>query len=355
MRLALRAISLSLPILISGCGFMPPAPNDTVHEPRIVRGVLSELYCAVKFLRQRDPLDPRRPLSAASEESDVYKADFLPFDEYWVALIDVHLKTDIEGMATPEFSLLGPLNPANQLLPGRTPGTFNVAAGGTFDNTRTTDREDKFYISINLLMRHWAPPDRYHAIHNRNEYILSDPIDCDHPNEGTYLEGTLGITPWMRRAFQAQQFARFIAPDTAEEPTSTTNANLNPQIPPVYPADPSSWSIPLRVTTPGPDSFNKKGPTGNIPTIGSTFTFIIKGAGHLGPSFTLDHTKGGINTLLTLTRTETNDAYVLLTPSVSETSLAASAARIRHGFVRYHYQPLGTAATTTAQQARALD
>jgi hypothetical protein len=348
MRLALRAIGVGLSISLCGCSFSPPQPNDAVHEPKIMRGVLTELYCAVRFLRQRDTQDPRMPLTPMSAQSDVYKADFLPFDEYWVALIDVGLKTDLEGMALPEVTLISPVNPGAQLLPGRTPGSYNVAAGASYDNTATTNRDSKAYVDINLLMQHWAPPTIEQARKNPNQYILSEPVDCTRPSEGTYLEGPLGIKPWLQRAVQSYQFARFIAPDASEASTAALRTTINP----VDPANPSSWSIPFALAPVAPGTKNPAAPK-NVPTLGATFTFIIKGSAHVGPSVTLDHTKGGSSSLLSVTRTETNDVNVALTPSAPEPTLVLTTVPGRapgHGLFRFQ-QP-GPTVVTTVQQSR---
>jgi hypothetical protein len=327
MRLALRAANIAASVALCGCAFSPPLPNDTVFEPKITRAVLSELYCAVKFLRQQKPLEPDVPLEPYLATSELYRANFFPYDEYWVGAVDLQLKTGFQASASPELTLLGPINSANRLLTGRTPGSYNLAAGGTYDSTATTQRDDKFYVDINLLMQHWAPPTWEEARSNeaappkQKQYILAEPVDCERPNEGTYLEGTLGIKPWLRRAVQAAQFARFIAPDATY--AGATPANLHPTIQSVWPATPAPWTIPIAVMrdpvghTPTQPSVAK----GNIPTLAATFTFIIKGSAHLGPSFTLDRVKGGSSTLLSSMRTETNDVAITLTPSRSTTTV----------------------------------
>src|SRR5580658_9849253 len=184
MRPALRAVGFVLSAILCGCTFSPPPPNDTVHEPKIMRSVLSELYCAVKFLRQRDTLNPQLPLGPNSAKSDVYRANFIPADEYWVAEIDIALKTDAEASASPSFTLISPINSGTQLLPGRTPGSYNVAVGGDFDQTSTLQREDKTYVDINLLMQHWAPPDLVAAQHDPLQFVLAGPVDCERSSEG---------------------------------------------------------------------------------------------------------------------------------------------------------------------------
>jgi len=341
MRLALRATGVAFSIILSGCSFSPPQPNDAVHEPKIMRAVLSELYCAVKFLRQRDPQNPQLPLNAYSPGSDVYRADFLPFDEYWVALIDIALKTDLEGSTQPEFTLISPINPGSQVLPGRTPGSYNVAAGAGYDNTATTSRDSKSYVDINLLMQHWAPPTVEAARKNPNQYILAEPVDCDRPNEGTYLEGTLGIKPWLQRSAQSYQFARFIAPDSSEASTASLHTKINP----VDPANPSSWSIPFPLTPVEPGAKNKNAAK-SVETIGATFTFIIKGSAHLGPSVTFDHVKGGSSSLLSLTRTETNDVNVVLTPSAPEDTIIIGTASAKSFGGQFKSLIPGTVVTT---------
>jgi hypothetical protein len=145
---------------------------------------------------------------------------------------------------------------------------------------------------------------------------------------------------------QAHQFARFIAPDASEladlsasskplpksqcrpnpkAPSSPTNLpfvpNVCPDINPVYPASPASWSVPIEVNLPDVGSANPPSPKSNAPVLGSTFTFIIKGSAHLGPSFSADHSKGGVSSLFMFTRTETNDVNVVLTPSRYETTI----------------------------------
>jgi hypothetical protein len=52
-----------------------------------------------------------------------------------------------------------------------------------------------------------------------------------------------------------------------------------------------------------------------MPTLSGTFTFLIKSGVHLGPSLSMDHLKGGSATLFSMTRTETNYASVILTPT----------------------------------------
>jgi hypothetical protein len=330
MRLALRAANLAAVIGLCGCAFSPPLPNDTVFEPKIMRAVLTELYCAVKYLRQQNPMDPREPLPN-SKDSEIYNAHFFPFDEYWIAAVDMQLKTDFQASASPELTLIGPINSVSRLLTGRTPGSYNLAAGGTYDSTATTSRDDKAYIDINLLMQHWAPPTWEEARKNElpkseKKYILSEPVDCQHPNEGTYLDGTLGIKPWLGRAVQATQFARFIAPDASEFNTGAGGtAPFKPKIKldinRVEPATPAPWSIPIPLDPPPPDANNPKSQSGNVPVLAATFTFIIKGSAHLGPSFTLDRVKGGSSTLLSTMRTETNDVMISMTPSRFEPTL----------------------------------
>jgi hypothetical protein len=323
MRLALRAANIAAAIGLCGCAFSPPVPNDTVFEPKITRAVLSELYCAIKFLRQRGPVNPRMPLGPDSVGSEVYAANFFPYDEYWVGAVDLQLKTDFQASASPEVTLIGPINSASRLLTGRTPGSYGVAAGGTYDSTATTQRDNKFYVDINLLMQHWAPPTWEEARRNegpdsKKQYILAEPVDCEHPNEGTYLDGTLGIKAWLRRAIQSAQFARFIAPYALGDSTDVYRT-----IRKVEPATPAPWSIPIAAKLDDPGTRQPDAVKGNVPTLAATFTFIIKGSAHLGPSFTLDRVKGGSATLLSSMRTETNDVAITLTPSRVEQFVVA--------------------------------
>jgi hypothetical protein len=316
MRLALRVAGAALSAALCGCTSSPPAPNDTVHEPKIMRGVLSELYCAVKFLRQRDPLNPQFPLDPSSPNSEVYRANFIPADEYWIAEIDLQLKTDAEASANPSFTLIGPVNSGVGLLPGRTPGSYNAAIGGEFDQTSTLQREEKMYVDINLLMQHWAPPNQEAFRKNPYQFVLADPVDCQHPTDGTYLEGTLGIKPWLQRAMQAYQFGRYIEPTTA---AAVGAPLLKSMITDVYPASTSPASAPIPIVTPDLSHPNPtKPPMGSTATFGATFTFLLKGNVQVGPSVTFDHAKAGGPTLFSVMRTETNDVLVSLTPSAYE-------------------------------------
>ena len=317
MRLALRAAGAAFAAALCSCTSSPPPPNDAVHEPKIMRGVLSELYCAVKFLRQRDPLNPQLPLDPSSPNSAVYRANFIPADEYWVAEVDLQLKTDAEASASPSFTLISPVNSGVGLLPGRTPGSYNAAVGGEFDQTSTLQRDEKTYVDINLLMEHWAPPSQEAFRKNPNQFILAEPIDCQHPTTGTYLEGTLGIKPWLQRAMQAYQFGRYIEPTAAA--TGVGSPILKTTITDVYPADTSPASVPIPIVTPDLTHPNSaKAPGGNTATFGATFTFLLKGNVQVGPSVTFDHAKAGGPTLFSVMRTETNDVFISLTPSAYE-------------------------------------
>jgi len=284
-----------------------------------MRGVLSELYCAVRFLRQRDPLNPKSPLDPDSPNSEVYRANFIPADEYWVAEVDLQLKTDAEASASPSFTLIGPINSGIGLLPGRTPGSYNAAVGGMFDQTATLQRDEKIYVDINLLMQHWAPPNREAFRKTPKQFILADPVDCEHPSEGTYLEGTLGIKPWLQRAMQAYQFGRYIEP--TDEATASGKPILKTTITDVYPANASPASAPIAIIIPDlsdPAHASKPAVKGSTVTLGATFTFLLKGNIQAGPSVTFDRAKAGGSTLFSVMRTETNDVLISLTPSAYE-------------------------------------
>jgi len=336
--------------------------------------------------------------------AEIAAARFFPDTEYWIAAIDVLLKTDLEGAANPELTLLGPISPLTSVLPGRTAGTYNVAAGAQADQTATTQRDNKFFVDITLLMTRWPKP------------------NCSAPNNKTYLEGKLGIEAWLARAAQEYYLIRQFSPqqEAAEiiVAATTTDKPGNP----VIPCEP--YSVPIIVGTsstpvslptargsqPGTNppaapagvaifnrgpadiyvvsggtnsvakaddpaqqrisagsgwtSIQKYKPTNrglaaivalppneyrllaapggaqdgttsqkqtNVPTFGATFTFLTKGGFHLGPSFTTDHLKGGSNTLLSYTRTETNDVNISITPSntAALTTVIVGGARFR--------------------------
>jgi hypothetical protein len=69
---------------------------------------------------------------------------------------------------------------------------------------------------------------------------------------------------------------------------------------------------------------SKEPPITSGPTYTGTFTFLTKGSGQLGPSFSMDRAKGGAANLFSLSRTETNYVNIVLTAAGVPLQLAKS-------------------------------
>jgi hypothetical protein len=189
-RLRYSVITL-VSLMLCGCAFSPPAPNDTVNEKNITRSVLTELYCAIDYLQSYNSQNH----SAKPDSTRRPNPKFFRSDENWIAEIEISLKTDLEAAAIPELTLIGPVSMLSSA------GTYNVAAGAQADQTATSQRDAKMYIDINLLMNQWP--------------LLEAPegkIDCTATNNKTYLEGKLGIEAWLTRNLQAYQMVKELGP-----------------------------------------------------------------------------------------------------------------------------------------------
>jgi hypothetical protein len=180
-------------LFVASCSSSPPTPNPSVNEREIVGSILQELCAAVLNLRGKNPTH-------------------FAADEGWMAAIETNLKTDVEASASPSATLLGPIIPGLLVPKGATAGSYNLAAGGTIDQTATTLRDDKHYIIVELL--------------------LSDSLSCpnsaayragiEYQSDGKYLAGNLGIRDWLKHGEDAQNFTALLRPTTGVVPSPAT-------------------------------------------------------------------------------------------------------------------------------------
>jgi hypothetical protein len=265
--LSLAAFAVAL-FFLASCTTYPPRPNAKVSVPIIADSVLNELNCAVRDLR---------------DWNKTYA--FNPNDD-WTALVDLSLQASIEGSVSPSISLLGPFNSVKATSSGATVGSYTAAFGASFDQTRTSLRDYKFYVDINKLS-------------GDNNTLRGN--HC-HPSfeKGIYLAGKLGLEEWLGPAVEEQQLTRQFLPPP---PPPQAGQAIIIQAP----------RTGLRRAAP----FVLTAATGSsyFPTISATFTFTIKASGNAGPSFVLSNVSGGSSSLFSANRTDTNFANIVLTPT----------------------------------------
>jgi hypothetical protein len=138
----LRSVALLLTLTIAGCATTPPRPNPSVVEREIVKSILSEMCAAVINIQGL----------AVKGNPAAFNEHFAP-NSGWMAAIETNLKTDIEGSASPSFTLLGPFLPALLVGKGGTAGSYNASVGGTLDQTASVLRDNKRYIVLDTLLK----------------------------------------------------------------------------------------------------------------------------------------------------------------------------------------------------------
>jgi hypothetical protein len=402
MRIIILCIGFAL-FVLAGCTSTPPKPNPTVVEREIVKSVLKELCVAVLNIQG----------GYAAGDPNLVR-EHLKANDGWIAEIETNLKTDEEASANPSATLVGPIIPGLLVPKGGTAGSYNLAAGGTIDQTATTLRDNKHYLVVQSLLAdpELCPPTgtpAYNAYYNENAAYRSD---------GKFLTGKLGIYDWLYNGLSAHNFNSLIDPTTlvvqgpsVAEPTPRHQAgylaprfghmapnllagqiaiqglatklggcvdcprptvSIPPQLwtqgsPPLSPlhfafedpknlpltytanTEPGNGSLPSGLifdpqaqtltvrSVPSDSSFtsikitatNSNKLSGSLefpvviaaapktttwgPTYGAQFTFLLKGSGQIGPSFTFDRSKGGVANLFSVSRTETNYVNIALT------------------------------------------
>jgi hypothetical protein len=98
---------------------------------------------------------------------------------------------------------------------------------------------------------------------------------------------------------------------------SGAEPKLNEILPPNIVLAPNVALPPLQPVAPIPAGSQQS------PTVGGTFTFLIKSAATVGPAFTLSRVSGGGASLFSMTRTDNNYVNITMTP-VTYCPLAAS-------------------------------
>ncbi len=181
----LYPILVLLTLFVAGCSSSPPTPNPSVNEREIVGSILQELCAAVLNLRRTDPTH-------------------FPANEGWMGAIETSLKTDMEASASPSATLLGPIVPGVLVAKGATAGSYNLAAGGSIDQTATALRDDKHYILLELLLSD------SNSCPNSSAYSAG----AEYQSDGKYLAGNLGIRDWLENGLKAQNFTAFLRPTT---------------------------------------------------------------------------------------------------------------------------------------------
>jgi hypothetical protein len=340
-------------LCLFGCTTSPPSPSATINAEQISYAILSEFYCTVQDLQPiKDP-----------QSGEQF---FLNPNDQWILAVELNLSASVEGSVAPSVSLLGPLNPFRAVPTGGTTGSFTTALGASFDQTRTNARDYKIYVDVNHLMGQRdpgedptsspPPPPNWKDWTTKTNSPIG-PVTCPYPNGArTYLAGNLGIEEWLTPTFFAQERTRQYSPmpaavtkpgqqsslfmrrqvvrrggtpnriQLAANPNFTVAQNAAPAAPPSseFTSD-EQKAITDAATKAATDAAvaavqaaaagQSSGGGGQSPTIGVTFTFTIKSAGNVGPSFTLTRVSGGSNSLFSLTRTDTNYVNLVLTPA----------------------------------------
>jgi hypothetical protein len=195
----LRSVALLLTLTIAGCATTPPRPNPSVVEREIVKSILSEMCAAVINIQGL----------AVKGNPAAFNEHFAP-NSGWMAAIETNLKTDIEGSASPSFTLLGPFLPALLVGKGGTAGSYNASVGGTLDQTASVLRDNKRYIVLDTLLKDVQLCPQAGS----KEYFAYFEDQAPYQSPGKYLAGTLGIREWLYNGVAAQDFRSVAGPTT---------------------------------------------------------------------------------------------------------------------------------------------